>query len=423
VWAIAGVAAAAIGAFALPLAVVVQRTYRDDALLRLQRDTVAATRQVDVAPGAGDPVELPPSTDRIAVYDLQGRRIAGRGPARSDSLTAESLRRSRPVSAQRGGKLVAAAALITSEQASGALRAERDDDELQARIRRTWGVLAAIAAGLLLAAWLAARVLAIRLAGPVESLADAARRLGDGDFTARASRSGIREPDAVAEALDQTAERLQQLLDHERTFAADASHQLRTPLAALRLELEGFQLEHPAAPGLDSAVAQADRLQQTIDTLLAVRRDIPGLARRARVEPRLAALEERWRGRLAARGRPLHVRDPGAPDVAIAPVVLDEILDVLLSNAERHGEGAVTVATERLGDRWLELQVGDEGPGFGGDAERAFLRRSPDASGHGIGLALARSLAEAEGGRLTVTRAGARPVVTLFLEVADARTP
>ena len=93
-------------------------------------------------------------------------------------------------------------------------------------------------------------------------------------------------------------------------------------------------------------------------------------------------------------------------------------MDVLIANAGHHGEGAVTLAL-REQDGWLALDVTDEGPGFA-DPERAFLRGAvaADGTGHGIGLALARSLAEAEGGSLTIAEPGRRPTVRLMLAAA-----
>jgi signal transduction histidine kinase len=93
--------------------------------------------------------------------------------------------------------------------------------------------------------------------------------------------------------------------------------------------------------------------------------------------------------------------------------VVDEILDVLLDNARVHGAGAVTLTVREL-DGWLALDVADQGEGFADDPELA-MSRGPGADGHGIGLALARELAHAEGGRLVVTSAGPAPVLTLLL--------
>jgi signal transduction histidine kinase len=95
--------------------------------------------------------------------------------------------------------------------------------------------------------------------------------------------------------------------------------------------------------------------------------------------------------------------------------VVAEILDVLVGNAERHGHGAVTVVARATGGT-IAVDVTDEGAGFTGDPEQAFVRRAGGQNGgHGIGLALARSLAHAEGGRLTITRVAPAPVVTLWL--------
>jgi signal transduction histidine kinase len=225
----------------------------------------------------------------------------------------------------------------------------------------------------------------------------------------------VREVDAVGAALDSTAERLHTLISRERAFSADASHQLRTPLAALRIELEALELHGEVAPELTAALAQVDRLQTTIDTLLALARDAPSRPVGVDLVAALDELEARWRGVLAAEGRPLRVLVKSRQPVAqAAPTVVGELLEVLLDNAHRHGAGEVTVTVRDL-ERWLAVAVADQGSGFPGDPEQSFERRTGSGNGHGIGLALARSLAHAEGGRLSVTDAGPRPVVTLLL--------
>jgi len=243
-------------------------------------------------------------------------------------------------------------------------------------------------------------------------LADAARRLGDGDFTTRAPRSGVPELDAVGSALDATAQRLDDLVTRERAFSADASHQLRTPLAALRIELEALELRGERGPELTSALREVDRLQQTIDALLALARDAP--RSHATTDLRAAAQEAAaaWRGSLAERSRPLHVIvDAAEPTARAAPGSVRQILDVLLSNACVHGAGAVTVTVRESGD-FLAVDVHDEGGGVGDPAE-AFRRRSATSDGHGIGLALASALAHAEGGGLALRAPGPTPTFTL----------
>lgn len=421
--AIVAVAAATLALFAVPLAVVLRDGYRDQELLRLQRDTVAAARQIDLGTSAGDPVELPAGPDRIAVYDATGRRVAGRsdaGPARADRLVTDAMRLRRPTTRIGGGALVAAVPLLSGERVTGAIRAQRSDVVVERRTHRAWRALAAAAVVVLLVALLAAVLLGRRLARPLERVAAAARRLGDGDFSVRAPRGAVREVDAVADALDLTSARLEDLIARERAFSADASHQLRTPLAALRLELEALQFTacHPAE--LERALIEVDRLQQTIDTLLAVARDHPRPDATCELVTLLSATEQRWRGRFADSARRLTL---GLPDTNV-PVragehVIREILDVLLDNAARHGHGTVDIVLRTIDEHWAEIAVSDQGPGFADDEQAAFARRSTSVDGHGIGLALARSLAHAEGGRLTITNPGAAPRIALVLRRRD----
>jgi signal transduction histidine kinase len=410
VLAIAGVAAAAVVLFAVPLGVVLQRTYRDDELLRLQRDTIATTRAVDLSRERGDRIELPRSGDALAVYDLRGRRIAGRGPATADAVVRAALRRGSPADLTASGRLLVAVPLLAGERVAGAVRAERSDSAVAADTRQAWLVLAAGAAALIALAVLAASILARRLVAPLDRLAAAAGRLGEGDFTSRAPSAGIAELDAVAAALDSTAARLDNLLARERAFSADASHQLRTPLSALRIELEARELR---GDDVSAPLEQVDRLQQTIETLLAVARDTLGSGATTDLAALAGELEQRWRGPLARAGRPLHVAISTPERIASAsPRVIGEAVNVLVENALRHGGGPVTITVREAGDA-LAVDVADAGRGFEGDPEAAFVRRS--GNGHGIGLALARSLVQAEGGRLLVTRAAPEPVLTLLL--------
>ena len=177
-------------------------------------------------------------------------------------------------------------------------------------------------------------------------------------------------------------------------------------------------------PELDSALGQLDRLQSTIDTLLAVARDAPRREAAVALAAVVDAAERRWRGALAAAGRPLRVEAPATPAIAHAsPPVVSEVLDVLLENAHRHGAGTVRVAVRGAAGGYA-VDVSDEGPGLpGGSADTMFARRSSGGNGKGIGLALAQSLAHAEGGRLTVTRAGPKPTFTLLLAAAPGRAP
>ncbi|MGI8803279.1 MAG: HAMP domain-containing sensor histidine kinase, partial [Solirubrobacteraceae bacterium] len=319
-----------------------------------------------------------------------------------------------------GGALVVAVPLLTGERVTGVIRAARGQAAVVGRTRRAWLALAGLAAALIGLTVLAALALGRRLAVPLEALARVARRVGEGDFAARAPATAIREIDDVGAALNRSSARIDELVERERAFSADASHQLRTPLAALRLELEGLALGEKGTPeALAAALAQVDRLQGTIETLLSVARGTPGGERTADLAALLRRLETRWHGPLAAAGRPLRVLLEAEPaTAAMSPAVLGEIAEVLMENAHVHGAGAVTVTVRRLGDS-LSLEVADRGAGFGPDPAAAFVRGA--GKGHGIGLALARSLAHAEGARLQITRPGPPgPTVTLLVPPAAA---
>ena len=157
-----------------------------------------------------------------------------------------------------------------------------------------------------------------RLARPIDRLAVAAARLGDGDFTIRSEPSGVREVDEVSQALDTTAQRLEETLSRERAFTSAASHQLRTPLTGLRVNLEAARLD-PAGDldgRLDTALAEVDRLERTIDDLLALARDTGTPRSELDVEAVLATVEEGWHGRLATAGRTFRVAtEPDLPPV------------------------------------------------------------------------------------------------------------
>jgi signal transduction histidine kinase len=268
--------------------------------------------------------------------------------------------------------------------------------------------LGAVAAAAVLGGWLARR-----LTVPLEALAGDARRLGDGDFATRSGRSGVSELDDVAEALDSTAARLDKVLERERRFSSDASHQLRTPVAAVRVQLESAQLDPGAdtRAAISAALRELDRLEQTVEELLALARDGHRDAGPLALRAVLDDVETDWRGRLAATGRPILVRaEQGLPLVHASRSATRQILDVLVDNAARHGAGEVLVRARRT-PRGVVIEVGDEGGGIVGDADAIWTRGVGD--GHGIGLALARSLAETAGGRLVLERAAPRPVFVL----------
>lgn len=429
--AIAGVTTVAVVLFAIPLAIAVQRLYRNEAITSLERD---ATRVAAAAPDDEvkhpRPVPLPAglrSHLTVGIYRTDGQLLAGAGPARS--RPAADAADGRLHQALEDGALTVSAPIPSDEGVTASVRVSMPYGAIRERTDRAWLLMAALALLIVLLAATLARYQAGRLAGPLERLTRAAQALGDGDFTIRAQRSGVREADTAELALEATARRLGTLLDRERSFSADVSHQLRTPLTGLLLGLESA-LERPGADliaAIRTAVQRGEHLQEIIDDLLSLARDTGPGRETIDVEALFDDVKTRWEGQLAAAGRPLltTVQRP-LPEVRSLPSAIRQILDVLIDNAATHGAGAVTVEAVDIGTG-LAIDVGDEGPGVA-DGVDIFARRQSAARdgagnghGHGIGLAFARSLAEAADGRL-VLRRPAPPVFTLLLPAAEQRS-
>jgi signal transduction histidine kinase len=206
-------------------------------------------------------------------------------------------------------------------------------------------------------------------------------------------------------------DRLTELLERERAFSTAASHQLRTPLTGLRLGLEQAveQADHPGADlriALNEASGQVDRLNQTIDDLLHTTRNGPGSwlhGRPTSLRMVLADAEQLWHGLLAERGRQLIVhQDPEVAETPVPASAVAQILNVLIDNALNHGTGTVAITVRDMGDA-LAVDVSDEGT-VRADPRSLFVRDQAGGA-RGLGLPLARSIAEACGGRLHLARA------------------
>ncbi|MFD7918818.1 sensor histidine kinase [Streptomyces sp. NPDC059740] len=211
----------------------------------------------------------------------------------------------------------------------------------------------------------------------------------------------------LARTTNQTLAALETAVERQRAFVADASHELRSPLAALRTQLE-VGLAHPGLLDVPGAVADTVRLQTlAADLLLLARLDAGERPAARRLD--LGALVAEEAGQRHADRLPVEVT--AAPDVTVAGSrnQLSRVLGNLLDNAQRHAATAVRVRVAREG-RWAVVRVADDGPGVPpGERERIFERfvrlddaRSRDEGGAGLGLAIARDVAERHGGGLTV---------------------
>ncbi|MFD5269207.1 ATP-binding protein [Streptomyces sp. NPDC058335] len=301
----------------------------------------------------------------------------------------------------------------------GAVRIVYSTDNLTDRLWTIWGFRAGLAVAVLAVAALIGAVVARRLTAPLRQLNDMASKLSDGDLTARAPVTGPQETQTLAHTLNQAGERLDTLVASQRIFVADASHQLRTPLTALRLSLDNI------ADGVDDDLVREDVEQATAE-VVRMSRLVNGLLVLARAEAKVAAAEplplrdivtERlsvWRPAADERGVTIALRGSAddRPLVLATTGHLDQVLDNVLSNAlEVSPDGAtITVRTEGRGSTVL-LEVLDQGPGMS-DAEksRAFDRfwrgqGLTGRSGSGLGLAVVKQLLTDDGGTVTLADA------------------
>ena len=296
----------------------------------------------------------------------------------------------------------------------GVVRITYPQSVVDDRIRHIWLLLLATGGVVLGIVFLVSLLLARSMTKPLGDLQQAAVRLGAGDLATRAEvPKGPAEVTVLAQSFNATAARLEQLVGSQRAFVADASHQLRTPLAALRLRLECLEAEVPegVADDLDGALDEVARLSRLVDGLLVLAR-----AEQAVSVPGAVPLEDVIDGRCEAwdafaAERHVHILADvrGVPVAAATAGRLEQVVDNLLNNAL---EVAPPRSTVRISgqDRgvWVELRVSDEGPGMTREQrERAFdrfwqsgeARRDGRPNGHfGLGLAIVRELVVSDGG-------------------------
>jgi signal transduction histidine kinase len=265
-----------------------------------------------------------------------------------------------------------------------------------------------------------------RLTDPLHDVANRAARLGAGDFRRVPSRHGIPEFDQVAELLDASADALAELVARQRDLVGDVSHQLRSRLTALQLRLDELAA-HPdpaTAAEAEAALEQAERLGAVLDDLLRATEE----ARAATAEPvelaeLLSEVVTDWQTQAQAERRSLRLRVTDGLVARVTPGRLREALGVLIDNALRHGAGVVTMSARWTGvapDRMVVVEVTDGGEGVPEElAAHIFDRGISGASSTGLGLALARALIEADGGRLELS--SARPArFAVYLRVPRA---
>jgi two-component system OmpR family sensor kinase len=257
---------------------------------------------------------------------------------------------------------------------------------------------------------------------PVEAMR---RRAGDVSLTHDDERLPLPaahdEVRRLGETLNEMLDRLRRSFDRERRFVADASHELRTPVAVIKAELEAALRSggHDAQvrEALVAALEECDHLAQLAEDLLVVARaaegELPVRREAVEVRPLLEGVSTRFRDRAREHGREVRVEGGDGMRIEADDFRLRQALGNLVDNALRHGAGNIVLRARRSEtDGGVELEVADRGPGFAPDlADRAFERFARgDAArtrgGTGLGLAIVRAIAEAHGGRADIVAGG-----------------
>ena len=430
------VTALGLACLAIPLGVTFAHREEERLLFDIERDadSIAAVAQRMLQSGqTSQPREFTSYTRRtgghVIVVDDRGRAVVdterpespGRDystrPEIKEALLGHRVEGKRTSETLGTTLLYAAVPMTANGRVDGAVRVSYPATTLDERVRQMWMRLALLCGAVLLLVTAVGLALARSFTRPVHRLERTSDRLAGGDLSARVDENtGPSELRHLAAAFNRMADRLTRLLDAQQRFVADASHQLRTPLTALRLRLENLDVTATAAdrPQLDAASAEVARMTRLVEGLLLLARGESETGESTAIDIMAVARDRAdvWEDVLAERGVRIVVEGVPHELARIVPGCVEQLIDNLVDNAfaVSPSGATITVRTHRVDDS-IELHVLDEGPGLSADQrDHAFDRfwRASDAlpGGSGLGLAIVQQLAEAAGG---AARLDARP--------------
>lgn len=389
-------------AFSVPLGVLVAELARDRALAGAERD--AQLIAIVATSAGGDPTVI---RNVIGTGQLNGNDVTvvladgtvlGAPLPEGEDLTpvvdGATGRR-----ALEGGQAVYTPAIDTD--GISVVRVFVDDASLTRGVARAWLLLGVLGLTMIAIAALIASRLARTIIEPVERLSAASQQLGAGDLDTRVVPGGPPEIMEVGTEFNRLAEQVSQLLEKERETAADISHRLRTPLAAVGLDAERL----PPGPEQERLLDDLAELQRAVDFVIReVRR--PGRSEGEAATDLVALLAERaafWEALAEEQARETTVRLPESarPMVPVSRADVEAALDAVIGNVFSHtAEGVAYAISCEASDGYAQVVVDDAGMGFAeGDVERG--RSGGDSTG--LGLDIARRTTQATGGSLSIT--------------------
>jgi signal transduction histidine kinase len=400
-------------AFLVPLGILVRNQAQNRALTRAERFSQSVAAGLGVAISVSETAVITPELGKSvlsAFSDPPGTSIffptgVNVGEPFEPSTNMDQALAGRALTAAiEGGAEVLVPVVATGLPESGGtivVRSFVSSEEMSRGVPLAWAMLVGLGLVLIGISLVAADRLGRAIVAPVDELSAAARRMGEGDLSTRVEPSGPDEIAEVGEAFNFLARRLAELLEAERESVADLSHRLRTPLAALRLQVE-LVGDRDDLAGL---AQDLDRLEAAVDHLIEEARS-PHRTDGEPVEADLGSVVEHraafWQVLADEQGRPTSlVIDPGSHRVALSVAELGALVDVLIGNIFTHTDDGVgyRLRITSTDDGGAELVVEDDGTGF----PVGSLRRGQSSSGStGLGLDIVARSAERSGGGITL---------------------